>query len=257
MRKTLSVILIIVLLVSSAVFFQKEVKNFFYQVSAPVQNFFWKIGNNTSDFFKGVGKTNELNKENEELRLKAQSLLAENASLKEIEKENEFLREALGLDLEKEFDLTMADVISKDPFQDIILINKGLKDGVKTGSPVILQEKIIIGKIGEVFDKFSKVVLISDKKNSFDIKISDSETYGIIRGQGNFGLLLDLVPKDNEIKEGDLIITTPLGGIYPKNLLVGTIKNIKKTDTSSFQQAEIEASFELKELKTVFIINNF
>jgi rod shape-determining protein MreC len=249
----------------------KEVKNFFYLVSSPLQKTLWGTGDRASDFFETVLEIKNFKKEvdehsfidalrcawaNEELRLKIEALLAENAELRELKKENETLRIALGLGLEKEFKLLLAEVIGKDISQDTILINLGLKDGISKSLPVINQQKALVGKIGEVYSNFSKVILISNKESSFDAKIPESDIQAVAMGKGNGKLFFDLVPKEKEIKEGDLVVTTALGGIFPSGLLVGEIEKVFRSDVEAFQQAEIKPAFDIGELEILFVIVN-
>ncbi len=232
----------------------KEVRNFFYLISEPIQKFFWRVGDRVSDFFELITEIKNLKKENEELKLRIQELMSEIVALKELKKENETLRKALGIGLEKEFKLVLAQVIGKDIFKDSILVNKGSRDNISKGLPVITEQKILIGKIKEVYENFSKVILISHQESSFDAKILEAEIYGVVKGKGNFKIFLELVPKEKEIRERDLLVTTALGGIFPKGLLVGEIKEVKKSDIEPFQQAEIKPFFDLKELEKLFII---
>jgi len=235
-------------------FFQNPVRNFFYSMSAPIQASLWQAGDRVSNFFETITEIKSLKKENEDLKLKINSLLAENASLKELKNENEALRIALNLGLEKEFRLTLVQVIGKDISQDSLLINKGSKEGLSEGFPVITEQKNLVGKISEVYENFSKVMLIFNKESSFDAKMSDEEIYGVIKGKGNLKLFLDLVPQDKEIKQGDILVTSVLGGIFPNGLLVGEIREIKKSDLEPFQQAEISPLFDIGKLGNLFVI---
>ena len=267
----ITVLLIAFFIVLNLTSFSKEVKNFFYLISSPIQKTLWRAGNNLSDFFEAISEIEKLKKENEELLLENQALTAENASLKELKKENEVLREALEIGLEKEFKLVLAEVIGKDISQDVLLINKGSKDGILKDFPVITQQKSLIGKCGEVYENFSKVILISNKESSFDAKIigsqnsseadlggdDDNDIQGLVKGKGNLKLFLDLIPQEKEINEGNLVVTTTLGGIFPRGLLVGEIKKVLKSDIQPWQGAEIEPAFDIKELETLFILINF
>ena len=238
-------------------FYQKEVKNFFYLISSPIQKILWETGGKISLFFETIREIRNLKKENEEFRLRIQELLAENIALKELKKENQILREALGLGLEKEYQLILAQVIGKDIEQDLLLINKGFQDGLSENLPVITQEKILVGKISEVYKNFSKILLISNPQSSFDAKIAEREILGLVKGKGNLKIFLDFIPQEKEIKKEDLVITSALGGIFPAGLLVGQIGEVKKSDLGLFQQAEILPFFEIKEIETLFIIANF
>jgi len=210
-----------------------------------------------SDFFEAISQSKNLKKENEELKLKIQAFLAENIALKDLKKENEILREALGIGLEKNFKLVISQIIGKDISSDTILVNKGLNDGLTPGLPVITSQKILVGKISEVYKNFSKVMIISNKESSFDAEIENREAIGIAKGKGGLKLYLDFIPKEKEILEGDIVVTSALGGIFPKGLLVGQIKDIKRSDIEPFQQAEISPFFNIKELETLFILINW
>jgi len=237
--------------------FSKKIKNFFYLISAPIQKILWKAGGNLDNFFTMIFEIKNLKKENEALKLRIQELLSEKAAIIGLKKENKFLREALEVGLEKEFKLQVTEVIGKDISQDFILTNKGSKDGILEGSPVITQQKALIGKISEIYDDFSKVMLISHKESSFDTEVQERSVEGIVKGKGNFKLFLELIPKEKEIKEGDLLVTTSLAGIYPKGLLVGQIKEVQKSEIEPFQTAEIEPAFKIGEIEHFFIITNY
>jgi len=251
------VLLIALFIIVNLTSFSKEIKNFFYLISSPIQKTLWRAGDNLSDFFEAISEIEKLKKGAEELLLKNQALTAENARLKELKKENEVLREALEIGLEKEFKLLLAEVTGKDIFQDALLINKGSKDGILKDFPVITQQKALIGRCGEVYENFSKVILISNKESSFDAKISDSDIQGLVKGKGNLKIFLDLVPKEKEINEGAIIVTTALGGIFPEGLLVGEIKKVLKSDIQPWQEAEIKPAFDVKEIETLFIITDY
>ena len=257
-----------------------KVKNFFYLVSEPAQKWLWEKGARLSNFFETIseiypalfdkwGGVKSLKNENDLLKLEIKTLTGENLALGELKKENEILREALEIGLKKDFKLIFAQVMGKDVSQDSILINLGSKDGVKMGLPVITQQKILVGKISKVYENFSDVVLISNKESSFDAKIlapyqtegfgagSDTETYGIVKGKGNFKLYLDLIPKEKELKDGDQLVTSALGGIFPPGLLIGEVKEVKKSDVELFQKAEIKPALDIKELEFLFVITKW
>jgi len=244
-------VVVVILLVFLLNVFQKEVKSLFYSFSAPIQKVLWRAGDSTSDFFQGIVRIKTLKQELDELNLENQELLSQVVALKNLKKENETLRQALGIELQKDLKLALAQIIGKDISQDFILIDKGSKDGVAQDMPVITQQRVLIGKISEVYEGFSKVMLISHKESSFDAE------FGLVRGQGNFKLLFDLIPKEKEINLGDIIATSVLGGIFPEGLLVGRIKQIKRSDVEPFQQAEIEAFFDISQIETLFIILEF
>ena len=235
----------------------KAVKNFFYSCFKPFQEFFWQTGEKISSFFEFLREVKNLRKENEVLKSKISQLLVENLTLRELKKENEQLKKALNISLEEKFELEMAKVIGKDVAQDIFLIDKGKKAGLREKMPVITEEKILIGLVKTVYPDFSKVQLISHPKISFDGKISGKEVYGLVRGEGNYKVIFDLIPKESLIENGDLVISAALGGLFPEGLLIGKITEVKKSDLKSFQTAKIEPAFDITKNKKVFIILSF
>lgn len=251
------VLLFLFLLSLNLTFLGNEVKNLLYLASFPIQEKLWRLGYNISDFLKFIFEMKTLKKENEKLELKLQELLAENAYLKELKNENEFLRESLNIGLEKEFELVLAKTTEKDFSSDLITINKGSDDGISEGMPVITQQKVLVGKINKVYRNFSKVMLISHKESLFPVKISETDILGVIKGRGNLDIFLDSVPQENEIKEGDLIITTALTEVFPEGLLVGEIEEVKKSDIDIYQKAEVKPFFDIKKIENLFVIISF
>lgn len=234
----------------------KAIKNFFYSVSSPAQKWLWKAGMDFSGFFGVLSRFNNLEKENEDLRSKIQELINANASLRNLEIENEALRGALSLGMEKEFMLNQAEVVGKDISQDYLIIGKGAKDAMRVGFPVVTPQKALVGKISEVYQNFSKVILISNKKLSFDAQIQERDIYGMVKGSERGKILLELIPREKEVRVGDPVITSALGGNFPKGLLVGEIQKVIKSDVAPFQTAEIKPAFE-NNSAVLFVITNF
>jgi len=246
-------------------FFQKDTKNFFYLFSSPIQKAFLNEGGKVNYFFETIFEIRNLKAENEELKLKYQELLSENVILRELKKENEELREALDVGLKDEFDLISVQVIAKTSFEDSILIDKGRKHGVLENLPVISAQRTLVGIVGEVYEDFSTVYLLSNKKTSFNAKTisrfaEDSNSnqeivQGVIKGKGNSVIKFEFLLKENEIERGDLIVTTGSEGIFPRDILVGKIKEVIRNDLAPFQSAEVDPSLDIKRIKTAFIIS--
>ena len=178
------VILLLVLFRLPAV--NSKVKNFFYVLSSPIQKSLWQLSTDVSRFLETIENIKKLSKENEELKNKNQELLSRIAIFEEKEKENEKLRTALGIEPEEKFKLILAEVISKDISEDMILINKGSKDGLSLATPVLTESRALLGRVSEVYDRFSKVILISNKNSSFDAKIQGKDVFGVIKGNNSY-----------------------------------------------------------------------
>ncbi len=236
-------------------FLNAGLKNGVYLVLGPMQQSVWFAGAQVSGFFGSVAGINSSAQENVRLRSQVEELLAKNAQISDLEKENDYLRQGLNLELGKDFDLKMADIVAKSVSEDTIIIDKGSKDMVQPGMPVITSERAVVGKISKVYDDFSEVELVTGKKLSFDVKIGDTLIDGLAKGQGDMRTIIDLVPKDKELKSGDAVVTSRMGGIFPAGLLIGTINNIKKNDVETFQSADVSLAFDINCASRVFIAN--
>ena len=223
-------------------FYQVQVRNFFYSISAPIQKYLWKTGDNN--------KIEELEKKNQEL-------LLEISQLKEFKKENETLRKALEINLPQDFNLLYCEIIGKYLLEDSLLIDKGEQDGVQKGMPLVNEQKVLVGRVSEVYKNFSKILLISGKDSTFDAKVSGTDIYGAIKGKGNLKIQFELVPMEKELKVGDLVVSAALGGIFPEGLLVGEILSFSKSESEPFQIAQIKAPLNINATENLFLIKGY
>jgi rod shape-determining protein MreC len=232
-------------------------KNLFYFISAPFEHFFWQKGIETSDFLKGILRTKELKEENERLKLLNQQLLKEIVSKEALEKENKSLKEALKIKPEKDWQLVLVGVVGKSLGEDSILIDKGEDDGILKDMPVVTASFSLVGKVEGVYKRFSEVVLITHPKIKFEAKIKDKDISGLLVGKGEGKLSLELLPKDKEIGQGEIVISGDLQKVFPRNLLVGKIKTIKKVDLKPFQSAQVSPFFDFSYAGPLFVISEY
>ncbi|MDD5569105.1 MAG: rod shape-determining protein MreC [Candidatus Pacebacteria bacterium] len=255
-RSILVVIILVAIFIGLNFWGGSTVKNFLYKQSSSLQAFLWQKGSEAAFARKNQ---EDLNKQ---LIEQNQSLLSQVADLDSLKKENETLRQALSFGLNADFDLIMAEVTAKNDinlkgvaYGDSLLINKGNVDGVQKGFPVVLASKILIGRVVDVYDNFSRVMLITSKDSIIDVQIQDTDTLALAKGQGG-KLYLDMFPKEKELKQGAVVTTSALGSAYPSGLAVGTVGQINSLDSESFQKAEINPAYDLSTLTRVFIIKN-
>jgi rod shape-determining protein MreC len=249
-------ILIALFVLANIAGFSKNIRSFFYSFSSPIQEGLWAAGANISDFFVGTFNGGKLKAENERLISENQELKLRLLDMASLKQENETLRGAIDSGVKTEFRLFLARIVGKDTGTDSIMIDKGAQDGLSPGLSVITSQKVLIGKISEVFPKYSKVELITNPDLSFGVRVGEKNILGEAKGAGNLRMVLEKVSKEATLTEGEMVLSTSLGGIFPQGLLVGQIKNIKKNDTESFQKAEIDSAFDINELNNIFVIVN-
>lgn len=261
--KSLSGIAVLFIFIFTLNFFSLQIKNYFYALSSPVQKAFFTAGGAVSGYLRPVFNAGKLAKENENLKNENQKLLSLISLLQAVEKGNRALIDISQSFKDKNFTTIMAGIYGLDE-QDIVSINKGKADGILEGMPVINQQGVLFGKVFKVYKDFSKVMLISNKDSVISVKVQrnsadlpDSEINGVLRGKGGFAVYLDLVLIDEQINEGDILITSVLEKSFPNNLLVGKITKKEKNDQKPFQQAQVEPFFDLENINNLFVITNY
>jgi len=170
--------------------------------------------------------------------------------------ENLLLREIIGISLHEDYVFEIAGITQKNVLEDVITINKGEKDGIKENMPVLTSEKALIGKIYKTYPDYSEVLLITSKKSIIDIKIVSKGDYAISKGEDNQKITLESLEKDSLVEEGDICITSALGGHYEEGFLVGKIVSISNLASEVFKTGKIEPFFTLNDLDKVLIIKN-
>ncbi len=239
-------LLLIIILFIALFIFQDNLKNYFYYFSSPFQNTFWSLGQRISILFEEKDDIERLRRENTALYYQV-------GKYSIYKRENEALREILDLEINEEFDFFFSKIIGKKISDDIIILNKGRKDGAKEGMPVITPEKMLIGRVETLYDNFSEVLLISKEDFLFDVIINE-ESLAMGRGGGSFSLYLEMIPSDSLIEEGDIVITSGRGGLFPEGLVVGKIESLEKDDIDFYYTGQVEI-FNISLLRELLIIN--
>lgn len=242
--------------------FQKQIKNYFYLLSSPIEKKIWGAGADSSIFFTSLFNSSGLLQENKNLKSENQELLSKIASLQDVARGNEAINEILLNNQDKNLKLILAEPTGLDANRDIALINKGSADGIALNMAVINSQKALFGKISKVYENFSEVMLISNKNNVLNVKIHQDDPskppiYGVIKGKGNLNVYLDLVPIHFEINEEDILLTSALEGVFPKDLLVGKITSKNKDDLKPFQTAQVQPFFDIAYADKLFVVLDY
>lgn len=151
-----------------------------------------------------------------------------------------------------------ASVIGRDPspFVKYVIINRGSDDGLRRGMPVVTQQGLV-GRIAAVTAGAARVQLLTDPASSVNIRIEPSRAQAILLGSITGELSLDMVPQSAEIKIGDLVLSSGLGGNYPSNILIGQIVSVRQRETDLFQSAAVQPVVDFSQLDIVLVIINF
>ncbi len=234
-------------------------KDLFFRGTASVQGSLWKEGRKVSDKLSFFSDLINFRSEREKLLKENNKLRSEIAKLKELERENRILRQGLNISSQENFELVLTQIIAKgsENLSDSIFINKGKKDGILENMAVVSPQKILVGKVSKIYDHFSKITLIFDKASSINVRVQSSRAKGILAGEGMNNLTIDLIKREEDIKSGDIIITSGLGESIPKGILVGGVIEVQRKDIEPFQRAKVKSYLDFGNLEEVFIITGY
>jgi rod shape-determining protein MreC len=151
-----------------------------------------------------------------------------------------------------------AAVIGRDPspFLHYVMINRGSNDGILRGMPVVTNQGLI-GRIDAVIADAARIQLITDPASSVNVRLQNAETEASLVGSVTGDVTLQLIPQDINIQEGDLVLTSGLGGGYPPDLIIGQVGDVRSRDFDLFQQATVQPVVDFNHLEVVLVIVNF
>ena len=151
-----------------------------------------------------------------------------------------------------------ASVIGRDPspFLHYVIINVGSNDGVRRGMPVVTNQGLV-GRVDAVIADASRVQLVTDPAAAVNVRLQNADTDALLVGSVTGDLSLEMISQDVDVQEGDVVLTSGLGGDYPPDLLVGQLINLRKRDYELFQEAAVQSTVDFSRLEIVLVIMNF
>lgn len=222
---------------------------------SPVVEAFGHVTSSVEDIIKEYVWLRNLRHENRLLREQVNELQGKVTDYKEAYVENLRLRRLLDFKNTIRAQAIPARVVVHDLtgwFQTLI-VDKGFKDGIGPDMAVVNDEGVV-GRILDVSDRYSRVLLITDPGSSVDAIIQRNRVRGILSGKDSTGCILKYVRGNLDVQVGDLIITSGKDGIFSKGLRLGVVQGIFKDPVDLFQKIEIKPLVRLAALEEVLII---
>ncbi|WP_301829152.1 rod shape-determining protein MreC [uncultured Parolsenella sp.] len=215
-------------------------------VASPVSGISNVVGNLTAD----SQTLSDLKAENDDLK-------AQVARLTEYEDEANTLTDLLQLRNQYSLDSTAARVIARstDSWSSTITIDKGTTSGIQTGMPVMTSTGVV-GQVSECGPTTATVRLITDESSGVSAKVQSSGAQGQLQGSADGTLHLNLIRTDQQVSTGDSVVTSGLGGVYPKGLPVGTVSNVTKSSGSLYYDITVEPLASVGSLEEVLVITS-
>jgi rod shape-determining protein MreC len=196
-----------------------------------------------------------IEEENKNLKKKIDELTAMNLSYQESYKEAQRLKKLLAFSDEHNYHFISARVIGREQaaLSRTILIDKGFAHGLKAGMPVVAPPGLI-GRLVDVSWHASRVLLFIDENSNIDAMVQRNRTQGIISGAGSRGMILKYISKTQDVKEGDVIVSSGMGGVFPKGLLIGQVGHVDRQEASLFIKINVAPYVDLSKLEEILIL---
>lgn len=204
-----------------------------------------------------------LRRENSELQALVERLTVENLELAEVRAENEKLRAFFAFaQVNPTYNFRGGQIIARaigvkaSPYADTLQIDLGAEHGIRLGMPVVT-DRGLVGRIAEVFSNSSTVLLLSDPNSSINVMTQSSRAPGTLNGRAGQDPVMDFIPPDMKVAVGEIVITSGLGGNFPKGLVVGQITEVLHSDNQPFQRAVVRPTVDFDRLELVLVITSF
>jgi rod shape-determining protein MreC len=231
------------------------VEQLIVEITAPFQKLIKQTINFTKDFWLNYFYLIDVRHENTRLKREINSFRRETSRYKELLATHERLRKLLQFKEVIRRPVVAAQVIGLDPtgwFKSII-IDKGKRAGLKWDMPVV-NASGVVGRIVSVSIDYAKVLLIIDQNSAVDCLTQQSRDRGMVKGLSTDVCKMDYMAKSSDAVVGDMVITSGLGGIFPKGLPVGRISRVKEVSGELFKEIEVTPSVDFSKLEEVLVI---
>jgi rod shape-determining protein MreC len=236
-------------------------KSIAYGVLYPFHFAGTKLVTTAGEFFASIKNNRQLKQELASARKRIEEYEKTQRDFEEIAKENERLRRLIGIQSEMSYDTVIAEVVAKSPqnYYKILIVNRGRNSGIKKYMPVVAYQndrKCIIGKIIDVQKYSSRVQPLISQSSYTGAMLKESRYSGILQGQSPVSdyCLLQYIDRRAEIQFGDAVVTSGMGGVFPKGIEIGEVVSVSKKRYGIFQEAMVRPYVDFSRLEEVYII---
>lgn len=230
-------------------------ESIFLEIVRPIDAGFVHFTSGASGLVNDYLALVHVREENARLRIELARVKSDRARLAELEAENRHLSELLELKDVLGLNAVAANVIGSDAtgLSHTLILASGEDDGLRPGMAV-LSNQGVVGKIIAVSPHASRVLLIDDHNSALDGFVQRTRARGIVAGLVDDGLILKYTDRSQDIRAGDTVVTSGLDGIFPRGLLVGTIKSVHREGPGLFLNVSIAPAVEFRGLEQVLIV---
>ena len=225
------------------------------EIAAPVERLVSAPFDAVSEFYDGYVDLIGVRAENRRLERRIAEIEAENLQFREALVASGHLGRVASMRDEVEIPMLPAEVVGLDvaPWFRSVLVDRGAQHGVEPGHPVITHQGVV-GVVTATSGHAAKTMLLLDRQSAVDALVQRSRARGVVRGVGRDRLEFEFVVRGADVVEGDEVVTSGLGGIYPKGLRLGRVAELRDASGRLTRIAVIAPAVDLGQLEQVFVM---
>ena len=213
------------------------------------------------EFFSSIEKNKQLKQELAKVKKMLEQYERSQYEYEEIKRENKRLRNLIGIQSDMEYETVIAEIVAKSPqnYYKTLIVNRGKNSGIEKWMPVVAYQnetRCVVGKVIDVQQFSARIQPLIDQSSYIGVMLMESRYSGILQGQSlvSDNCLLQYVDRRAEISYGDLVITSGMGGVFPKGIIIGEIVSVSKKQYGVFQEAIVKPVVDYGRLEEVYII---
>lgn len=227
---------------------------------SPLQGVVAAVGSRVSETISSMGGISKAVLENRRMAVELASLRVQAGAVEELERENKELRDQLNFLQQAKKELIPCEVIGRDisGWWQTMRLGSGTAQGVKADCAVVTAEGLV-GRASVVSAQTTDVLLISDPTCKVAARLTRTGAFGLVYGSGVSPLgratcRMDFINKDLPVRVGDEVVTSGLGGVFPKGLLIGYVEQVYKDRSGLYLHADILPKADIGTLNYVFVM---
>ncbi|MHB8895030.1 MAG: rod shape-determining protein MreC [Candidatus Geothermincolia bacterium] len=263
-RNRIILIVIIIICVTVVTLYVKEsdrgplhkIQNFFLDLVSPISNLFAKIFRPIKDGVINLFHLPTLSRENANLQRQVADLQKKQIDSKELEQQVQELKRLLRFtEGQAELETVGADIVGQSPsnWERLMIVNRGASSGVKKYMSVVTDAGLV-GRVISVGSRSAVVQLVTDSRSSIGTRDQRSRETGIVEGRNSDTIRFTPMKEDADLREGDIIETSGLGGTCPPGIAVGKITKVSKRSGGMTRLVEVKPFVRFSKLSQVLII---
>jgi rod shape-determining protein MreC len=269
-RRAVLAVLLAVSLVLLTIYFSEPVGGGLHaiqrgagEVLSPLEEGATRIFKPFSDFAGWISDVADAKKENKQLKTEVTTLRGQLAQLATDKREADQLRAIMQVPLPQDAKTLTARVIAHSPtvWYSTIQIDKGRNDGVRVNQPVITAGGLA-GKVVATTGGNARVALITDQSIGVSAEVMPGGVAGVVKPEiGGKDLILDFIPKDSNLRRGQVVVTSgfksgPLESLFPRGIPIGRIGSVNRDELENYQRVRVRPYAELRDMDFVQVVTD-